>query len=589
MSRNIEHDYVIVGSGAGGSVLAERLSRDPAVSVLLLESGGSDWNPIHLVPKGFYFTATNPKYTKAFVTEPYGDGNVNTLRRGRIVGGSTTVNGMIWNRGWAPQYDAWEQAGNKGWNWERFLSAFKALENHELGGNALRGGRGPVAVSVARPREAVSDAFVTALAKHGVGFVDDMNSSGDERVGYATSNIKRGTRVSASRAFLRRARRRRNLIVLDHTDVDRITFDSTVATGVEATRRGEIVRFAARREVLVCAGALDSPLLLERSGIGNPEVLTAAGVPVIVASPKVGENLKDHRGSLLFQLRLKGSAGYNREINSVLKQSWTGFKYLFTRTGVMSFGGYNVTAVFRSDPASPHPDTQGFFTPMSSSSVDPNTGRIVVDKYSGAMFVVLSLFPTSMGSIHITGPSISDKPRLISDFLSTEHDRALTVKMFNKAREILATEPLAQLVEAEVAPGRELRENADVLNYALNRGGGGYHTLGTCAIGPNDNDVLDDRLRVRGTSNLRVVDASVFPVIPSGTTTTRRRWRWRGLRRTSSCRTLGNGHRQLLCTCCYWAIGRPPREGPHLLPDNRQPTSGHSFDLRIGTASRICC
>jgi choline dehydrogenase len=371
-------------------------------------------------------------------------------------------------------------------------------------------------VSITRSREPVCDAFIAALAKHGVDFVEDVNSSGDSRVAYIASNIRRGMRVSASRAFLRRARRRRNLAVLDHTEVERIILEGTVATGVEATRHGKPMRFAARREVLVCGGALDSPLLLERSGIGNPAVLSAAGVPVLVNSPKVGENLRDHRGSVLFQLRLKGSVGYNREINSTLKQAWAGFKYLFTRSGVMSFGGYDVTALFKSDPASPYPDTQGYFTPMSSSSVDPNSGRIVVDGHSGAMFVVLSLFPTSVGSIHITGARASDKPRFVSDFLTTEHDRALTVKMFNKAREFLSTEPFAQLVDSEVSPGRELQRNEDVLSHALNRGGGGFHSLGSCAIGPNDDDVVDNRLRVRGTSNLRVVDASVFPVIPSG-------------------------------------------------------------------------
>jgi choline dehydrogenase len=514
-SDNTAYDYVIVGSGAGGSVLAERLSRDPAVSVLLLEAGGSDWNPIHLVPKGFYFTLADPNYTKAFVTEPYGQGYVNTLHRGRIVGGSTTVNGMIWNRGWAPQFDAWEQAGNPGWNWQRFLEAFKALEDHELGPSTLRGAGGPVPVSVARPREPVCDAFVAALAKHGVGFVEDMNASGDSRVSYVASNIKRGLRVSAARAFLRSARRRRNLVILGHTEVERITLEGTVATGVEATRRGRPLRFAARREVLVCGGALESPLLLERSGIGNPQVLGAAGVPVLIESPKVGENLKDHRGSVLFQMKLKGQRGYNREINSAWKQAWSGFKYLFSRSGVMSFGGYNVTVLFKSDPTSPYPDTQGYFTPMSSS-VDPYTGRIVVDHDSGAMFVVLSLFPTSVGSIHITGPRASDKPRWVSDFLTTQHDRALTVQMFNKAREFLATEPIAQLIDAEVSPGRELQGNEEVLRHALSRGGGGFHSLGSCAIGPNDDDVVDNRLRVRGTSNLRVVDASVFPVIPSG-------------------------------------------------------------------------
>lgn len=510
------YDYVIVGSGAAGSVLAERLSRDPGVSVLMLESGGSDRNPIHLVPKGFFFTMASRKFTKAFTTEPNGDGTVDTLRRGRIIGGSTTINGMIWNRGWAPEYDAWAHAGNKGWNWERFLDAFKELENHELGGNALRGGSGPVAISVAGPQEPVSDAFVEALATHGVDVVDDMNGSGDQRVGYVTSNIKRGKRVSAPHAFLRKARRRRNLTVLDHTEVDRITFDGTVATGVEAHRHGKEVRISARREVLLCAGGLDSPLLLERSGIGNPEVLAAAGVDVVAASPKVGENLRDHCGAIQFQVKLKGNVGYNRQINSVLKQGWTGFKYLFRRSGVMAFGGYNLGAMYKSDPASRHPDTQLFFTPISASAVDPKTGRLIVDKSAGAMFVCYLMYPTSTGSIHISGSSSSDKPRLVPNSLSTDYDRALTIKMFNKAREILATEPFAQLIESELAPGSSIKEDVAVLDYSLNKGGAGYHTLGTCAIGPDDDDVVDDRLRVRGTSNLRVIDASVFPAMPSG-------------------------------------------------------------------------
>jgi choline dehydrogenase-like flavoprotein len=512
-----DYDYVIVGSGAGGSILAERLSRDPSVSVLVLEAGGSDRNPMHLVPKGFYFTMNNPKYMKSYETVPYGrDGKVDSWIRGRVIGGSTTINGMMWNRGWAPDYDAWEKAGNKGWNWDRFLSAFRALENHALGGNDVRGDGGPVPISVAGPCEPISEAFIAALAKHGISFLEDMNASGEERVGYTCSNIKRGFRVSASQAFLRKARRRGNCTLLDRTEVDRIMLDGTIATRVEATRHGERISFTARREVLICAGALESPLLLERSGIGNPEILAAAGVPVRVNSPKVGENLHDHCGSTLFQLKLKGSVGYNPELNSALRQGWSGFKYLFTRTGVMSFGGHNLITVFKSDPASPYPDTQGFFTPLSSSAVDPSTGRPVMDRFSGAMFSTYPLHPTSTGSIHITGPGTGDKPRLVPSIPTTEYDRALTIKIFHKTRQILATEPFAQLVEAETVPGKELRDDADVLDYAINTGGRGFHTTATCAIGPDEDDVVDDRLRVRGVSNLRVVDASVFPALPSG-------------------------------------------------------------------------
>lgn len=514
--KSMNYDYVVVGSGAAGSVLAERLSRDPTVSVLVLEAGGPDHNPIHRIPKGFYFTMNSPKYTKSYETVPYGNGKVDKWIRGRVVGGSTTINGMMWNRGWAPHYDAWENAGNSGWNWNRFLSAFKALEDHDLGGNALRGEGGPVPINVAGPREPISDVFIAALARHGITYYDDMNASGGDRVGYTCSNIKSGFRVSASQAFLRKARKRRNCTLLDHAEVERIRFDDTTATGVEATRHGKKLCITARREVLVCAGALESPLLLERSGIGDPAILAPAGVPLRVRSPKVGNNLHDHCGSTLFQLRLKGSGGYNSQLNSLLRQGWAGLKYLFTRTGVMSFGGHNLIMNFRSDPASPYPDTQGFFSPLSSSAVDPSTGRPVMDRFSGAMFSTYPLYPTSTGSIHISGPGTGDKPRLVPSIPTTDHDRALTIKIFHKTREILATAPFAQLVEAETVPGKALNDDADILDYAINTGGRGYHTTSTCAIGPDDDDVVDARLRVRGTSRLRVVDASVFPALPSG-------------------------------------------------------------------------
>lgn len=510
------YDYVIVGSGAAGSVLADRLSRDPAVSVLVLEAGGLDRNPVHLIPKGFYFTMNNPNYTKSYQTLPYGNDKVDTWIRGRIVGGSTTINGMMWNRGWAPHYDAWESAGNAGWNWDRFLAAFKALEDHHLGGNDVRGEGGPVPISIAGPSEPISEIFIATLAKHGIRFLDDMNTSGEERVGYTCSNIKGGFRVSGSQAFLKKARRRRNFTLIEHAEVDRIMFDGSTAIGVEVTRHGEKQFFTARREVLICAGALESPLLLERSGIGDPDILAAAGVPLRVRSPKVGNNLHDHCGSTLFQLRLKGDGGFNPQLNSLFRQGWSALKYLFTRTGVMSFGGHNLIMNFRSDPASPYPDTQGFFSPLSSSAVDPSTGRPVMDSFSGAMFSTYPLYPTSTGSIHISGPGTDDKPRLIPSIPTTDHDRALTIKIFHKTREILGTEPFAHMVEAETIPGRTLRDDVDILDYAINTGGRGFHTTSTCAIGPNDDDVVDARLKVRGTSNLRVVDASVFPTLPSG-------------------------------------------------------------------------
>jgi choline dehydrogenase len=510
------YDYVIVGSGAAGSVLAERLSRDPAVSVLVLEAGGWDRNPLHRIPKATHFTMTNPRYTKTYRTEPRADGSVDTWYRGRVIGGSTTINGMMWNRGWAPEYDAWEARGIKGWNWQRFLAAFKALEAHQLGASTLRGGAGLVPISVAAPREPVSDAFITTLASHGISYLDDLNSSGDERVGYVASNIRRGLRVSAARSFLHRAHRRPNVTVLDRTEVERVTFHRTVATGIQGKRSGRPVRFMANREVLLCCGALESPLLLERSGIGDAEVLEAAGVPLLVESPKVGERLQDHCGSTQFQLRLKGKVGFNPQVNNVFSRAWSGLKYLFSRAGVLSFGAYNIVILFKSDPAAEHPDTQGFFTPISATASNPRTGRKIVDKFSGAWFLTYPLFPTSTGSIHISGPDATDAPRLIPSIPQTDFDVALTLKMYAKARAILATDPFASMVDEQLMPDVGLSEDEDVLAYASTDGALGYHSVGTCAIGPDEDDVVDDRLRVRGTSGLRVVDASVFPAMPSG-------------------------------------------------------------------------
>jgi choline dehydrogenase-like flavoprotein len=267
------YDYIVIGSGAAGSVLAERLTRDAGTSVLVVEAGGSDRNPIHRVPKGFYFTMNSPRFTKGYETVPSGNGRTDRWVRGRVIGGSTTINGMMWNRGWAPQYDAWAQGGNRGWNWSRFLSAFKALEDHELGENDVRGAGGPVPISVARPPDPVSEAFIAALDRHGIGFVDDINVTGDERVGYTCSNIRRGLRVSAAAAFLDKARKRKNCTVMDRCEVARIRFDGATAVGIDAIREGQPVHYAARREILVCAGALETPLLLERSGIGDPAVL----------------------------------------------------------------------------------------------------------------------------------------------------------------------------------------------------------------------------------------------------------------------------------------------------------------------------
>lgn len=512
----MSYDYIIIGTGAGGSVLADRLSSDGKHSVLVLEAGGSDWNPIHLVPKGFYFTMQDPKITKTYETQPYGNGTREVMQRGQVNGGSTTINGLVWNRGSAETYDRWEDSGLTGWNFERFVDAWKKIENHGLGGNSFRGHKGPMNVEIGQAGNEVSSAFMKGAVEAGVDEVEDMNSTAKDRIALVASNTRRGMRRSASAVFLRRARRRRNVTLINRAEATRVLIAGGRAIGVEAEVDGKLTQFLASREVLVCGGALESPLLLERSGIGDPDILRAAGVEPLVNSPQVGENLSEHRG-IQFQYQFDGEVGFNGELNSTLKQLVSGAKYLLSRKGVISVGGYDVLGMFRSDPASDHVDTQLFFTPISTAGANPLDGTMEVDKFSGAMLIAYPIDPTSRGSIHITGPRPSDAPSIVPNYLDTQHDRELMVKIVRKVHEIVDSPGLRAMGMKQIQPEpHELATDEQILDRAIDKGATGYHTLGTCRIGSDDDAVVDERLRVRGVKGLRVVDASVFPAQPSG-------------------------------------------------------------------------
>ena len=503
------HDYVIIGSGAAGSVLAERLSADSRRSVLVVEAGGSDRHPLHRIPASYAATSADSRWSTGYPTQPFGSGTVEDWRSGRVVGGTTTVNGLLWNRGWSDGYEACERAGGPPWAWGRFVEAFRAIEGHDLGTSPVRGGLGPLAVSVA-PHDPASDRLVEAMWRRGIPFVDDVNGSGGDRVGYAARSIRRGVRVSAADAFLRRAVRRPNVTLLTGTEVRRITFEGTTATGVEAVASGTVVRLRARREVVTCAGALTSPLLLERSGVGDPDILDKAGIGVVAASPRVGENLRQHR-VILMPLRLSGLAGYNVRLNTPLRRLRTTARYLATRRGVPGLGASALMAMYHSDADSVDPDTQAFFVPLSVSA------SLQVESQPGATFVFYPLNPTSTGYIHVAGPRSEDVPHLVPRYLTSENDRRLMVSAYRRAYEVLGTEPAASTVAA-ATPGPAMSDEDAILAHALDHGLVGNHAVGTCAIGPDQSDVTDPALRVRGTEGLRVVDASVFPAIPAGNT-----------------------------------------------------------------------
>ncbi|MBM0255774.1 GMC family oxidoreductase [Micromonospora sp. 4G55] len=512
----MKFDYVIVGAGAAGSVLANRLSENPSNKVLLLEYGGADINPMHYIPKGFFFTLRGERYSYHYPTQPIGpSGQIEAWTRGKVTGGSTTINGMMYTRGAPADYDAIVERGNPGWGWDDMLPAFKAMEDHQLGPSPMRGAGGPYGVSISEDDDEVTTAILAAAEKVGWQRSTDTNAHDDERIGFTPSSIKNGVRVSAASAFLRPALKRPNLTYLKRTKVGYLLFDGHRVVGVRATRKGSGYQdYLAAKEVILSAGTIESTLLLERSGIGRPEVLRGVGVDVVVESPNVGERVIEQRG-VSFQVKLKDQIGLTQRLNSVPKEGWEGFKYLLTRRGPIATGGYDLLSAFKSSPELERPDIQGIWLPMA---LDASSPTMKLAKHSGFMFVGYKIRPTTEGSIHLGGRLPENAPLINARFLETEEDRTATSKILDRAREVVAQSPVADLVQEEEFPGPKVSTPEEVLRYSIDTGGGIYHAIGSAAMGPNDDDVVDSRLRVRGVSGLRVIDASVFRQQPSGNT-----------------------------------------------------------------------
>jgi choline dehydrogenase len=509
------YDYIIVGAGSSGCVLADQLSADGKSTVLLLELGGENKSFWVEVPKGLSKVAGDPEYCIFTPTQPIAPFGISeTWFRGRGIGGSSAINGMVYNRGSQADFDGIVEQGNPGWGWDEILRIYKTIEDHALGGSDTRGTGGQLKVGVRTYDDDLSPLLMESAAKLGSQRVADINASDEERIGYTPATIRNGRRQSAGKAFLKPARKRPNLTVKTGVEITKVLIENGTAVGVTGTSGGAKVEFrtTGSGEVILSAGSLGSPKLLQLSGIGPSAVLKEAGVDVIVDSENVGEGLREHR-CLSIQFRLKSDLGMNKKIYDTKHQNWEGFKYLFTRKGPIATPAYEMMWFFKALEESERPDAQVLVTPMS---MGVGIQKYDVERRPGFMMLGFALRPDSLGSVHITSSDPNVPQKLQPSYLETEHDRKVSLAMFAKMRALAAQLPIADEVLMEIVPGPLIQGDEGVLAHAAMFGGPGYHASGAVKMGPNDTDPVDSRCRVRGVDNLRVVDVSILPSMVSG-------------------------------------------------------------------------
>ena len=508
------YDYVIVGGGTAGCVLANRLSADPGRRVLVLEAGPADRSPwIHL-PIGYGKTMFHPVYNWGFRTDP--DPGMDHRRiywpRGRCLGGSSSINGLIYVRGQREDYDAWAAAGNRGWSWDDVLPYFVRSESNSRGASEAHGASGPLACSDIGRRHELIEAIIAGANALGVRTTDDFNAGDNEGVGYYQLFTRNGLRCSTAAGYLRPVRARPNLDVQTNAQATRIVVENLRAVGVEYVRDGVTLRASARAEVILCAGALQTPQLLQLSGIGPGSLLQRFGIPVVRELPGVGENLQDHL-QLRLLYRCTKPITTNDDLNSWWRSLRIGLQWVISRSGPLAVGINQGGLFTRVLPESATPDVQFHFATLSADLAGAKP-----HPYSGFTFSVCQLRPTSRGYVRITSPDVREPPSMQPYYLSTELDRRCALAGVRFGRALAATDAIARYVAEETRPGPDARSDDELLAFCRAYGATIFHPSGTCSMGRDAMAVVDDRLRVHGVAALRVVDCSIMPTLVSGNT-----------------------------------------------------------------------